>query len=287
MAHPTDTFAQHPEDSTRVVLLPSDFGPTVTRATNRLGWSIEQPGEHSLRANDGQASYIISHADDGTVAIHTADASSVPHAAQSALEQALRIAVGPTSQTAVASPVEEIFGPEPTLGADYDAPDTLPAPKADDRGSSPVAGFGIGVITAILLGALTAIAGFYLINVFIIFDYLIGIGLGAALGIAIQRTTLDSSNYWWSVIGTSAVVAIISQNFMYYLLTINSVGISMDMLSFGDYLSAILEEGLILGDAELGTTALVISWVVEVGIIFFVTWGAVAQRVQVDRKSVV
>ena len=150
---------------------------------------------------------------------------------------------------------------------DYEIPETLPQPKKREEPKIIIPIIG-GIITALLLGyilALISVKGIYIIGLFevgiafaigFIFKYLIKIS---------NYTDYDKLNY--ILIGTVITLYVSNQYFQYHIILSEN---NFEPISFLDFIKLRLESGLTIKDLNTGWIGLIISWILQLVITYFV-----------------
>ncbi|MEP2279522.1 hypothetical protein [Maribacter sp.] len=150
---------------------------------------------------------------------------------------------------------------------DYVIPENLPKPKRrkEPQILIPIVG---GLITALLVGFLVAflsVKGIYIIGVF---EVAVAIILGYALTQLIKLSNYTFYDYLHYILIAMIVVTYVSNQYFQYQIILNEN--NFEPFSFWEFIQIRFEAGLIIKSANTGWIGLVISWVVQLVITYYV-----------------
>lgn len=155
----------------------------------------------------------------------------------------------------------------------YEIPTTLPPPTIlpTPKVWIPILG---SIVAAVILGFAVAFISYHTTYVIVLYEIIVGLVLAAILNVLIKKSHYVN----FPVLNGLTIAAVLgifaSHQYFMYLLYIEQGG--MPPIGFGMYLSFLLEEGLKLDNHELGWIGLVISWMVQLLLTY---WMAYAQLV--------
>ena len=156
---------------------------------------------------------------------------------------------------------------------DYEIPTELPKPKQLNEPNLNLSIAG-GLIIAIIIGLLLGLLTVKFIYIIGLYEIGIGIGLGYFLGQVLKKTNYIDFRYIQYIIGAMAIITFLtSQYFQYQLITSEN---NIQGLGFFEFMKIRLENGLIIKKSNTGWIGLVISWIVQLVISFFVAQAKVA-----------
>ncbi|TFV95644.1 hypothetical protein E4S40_05330 [Algoriphagus kandeliae] len=150
---------------------------------------------------------------------------------------------------------------------DYEIPESLPQPKTRKKPqfSIPIVG---GIITALLLGFIVAflsVEGIYIIGLF-------EVGVAIAMGFILKQLIKISNytfydNLHYLLIGMILITYISNQYFQYQIILNQN---NFQPFSFWEFMQARFEVGLTIKQLNTGWIGLLISWVLQLVITYFV-----------------
>lgn len=149
----------------------------------------------------------------------------------------------------------------------YEIPESLPQPKTRKEPQIwiPIVG---GIITALLLGfiiALLSVKGIYIIG---LFEVGVAIAIGFVLKQLIKISNYTSYDYLHYLLIGMLLVTYISNQFFQYQIILNEN--NFQPFSFWEFMQARFEAGLTLKKLNTGWIGLIISWILQLIITYFV-----------------
>ncbi len=149
--------------------------------------------------------------------------------------------------------------------SDYVIPETLPLPISVRTPNFPVVILG-GLATSLLLGFLIALPsahGFYIIG---LFEIVAGFIFGFVLKQLIRNSNYTKfENLSYLVIVMVLLTCVSSQYFQFRILTTDYSNIS-----FSQFMKLRWEAGLTIRTLDTGTIGLIVSWIIQFGLIYLV-----------------
>lgn len=150
---------------------------------------------------------------------------------------------------------------------DYKIPDCLPKPKEREEPKIWIVIIG-GVITALILGLIVAflsIKGIYIIGLF-------EVGVAIAVGFSLNKL-IKLSNYTlydnlhYLLIGMIVITYVSNQYFQYQIILNEN---NFDPFSFWEFMQVRFEAGLKIKELNTGWIGLLISWILQLVITYYV-----------------
>jgi len=166
---------------------------------------------------------------------------------------------------------------------DYVVPDSLPKPHEirEPKFFIPIVGCLILSILIAFLLAQVSISGFYIIG---LFEFLVGFVIGFTLKFLIMfsnYTNYDKLHY--VIIGTVGLTYLLNQYFQYEIILYDN---NYERIVFFEFLKIKFEQGLTVKKLNTGWIGLVIHWILQLVISYYVTVMAVIRNLtkyQLDR----
>tara|TARA_R110002020_G_scaffold475059_1_gene708460 strand:- start:184 stop:1278 length:1095 start_codon:yes stop_codon:yes gene_type:complete len=166
---------------------------------------------------------------------------------------------------------------------DYVLPETLPKPRQVIEPKLYIHLIG-GVVLSILMAILLAkisINGIYIIG---IFEFVVGVTIGFVFKYLIKLsnyTNFDKLHY--VLIGVIGLTYLLNQYFQYELILFEN---NYDRIGFLEFMQLRFEQGLIIKNLNTGWIGLVISWILQIIITYYVSVMAVIRNLakfQIER----
>jgi hypothetical protein len=151
---------------------------------------------------------------------------------------------------------------------DYEIPKTLPKPKKFKQPNRIYTILG-AISASIILGFLLAFLTKQFQYIIILYEILVGVGIGFIL-----KTGMKTGNYFTNRIpiiigGTVFLTYFLNQFFLYLLvITENNFG----SFSFFDFIQLRFEQGLIFDEMNTGWIGLIISWIIQIVISYYIAY---------------
>ena len=166
---------------------------------------------------------------------------------------------------------------------DYVVPDSLPIPDEirEPKFFIPIVGSLILSILIAFLLAKVSISGFYIIG---LFEILVGFAIGFTFNYLIKFsnfTNYDKIRY--VILGTIGLTYILNQYFQYEIILFEN---NYDRIGFFEFLKIKFEQGLTIKKLNIGWIGLIIYWVLQLVITYYVTVMGVIRNLtkyQLDR----
>jgi len=166
---------------------------------------------------------------------------------------------------------------------DYVVPDSLPKSGEirEPKFYIPIVGCSILSILIAFLLAKVSISGFYIIG---LFEFLVGFAIGFVFKYLIKFsnfTNYDKLHY--VILGTIGLTYILNQYFQYEIILYQN---NYERIGFFEFLKLKFEQGLTIKKLNTGWIGLVIHWVLQLVITYYVTVMAVIRNLtkyQLDR----
>jgi hypothetical protein len=166
---------------------------------------------------------------------------------------------------------------------DYVVPDSLPKPKEirEPKFYIHIVGCSILSILIAFLLAKVSISGFYIIG---LFEFLVGFAIGFTFKYLIKFsnfTNYDKLHY--VILGTIGLTYLLNQYFQYEIILYEN---NYDRIGFFEFLKIKFEQGLTIKTLNTGWIGLVIHWILQLVITYYVTVMAVIRNLtkyQLDR----
>lgn len=166
---------------------------------------------------------------------------------------------------------------------DYVIPDSLPKPNEIRKPKFyiPIIGCSILSILFAFLLAKVSISGFYIIG---LFEVLVGFSIGFTFKYLIKfsnYTNYDKLHY--VILGTISLTYILNQYFQYEIIIYEN---NYERIGYFEFLKIKFEQGLTVKKLNTGWIGLVIHWVIQLVITYYVTVMAVIRNLtkyQLDR----
>lgn len=159
----------------------------------------------------------------------------------------------------------------------YIPPSSLPQPLAKGAGS-PMAAVGLGILSAVVLGGALFVAS-QMLYFYILYNSLIGIGIGMAITVGIRRSNYDNVTVLGSLAVGCSILAYVVFNYVMYRDAIS--GFVLGVPSFMEFLVLRAENEPVYRDIQPGKIGSFVVWAIEAGItIYFAlnrTLGGIAQ----------
>jgi hypothetical protein len=151
---------------------------------------------------------------------------------------------------------------------DYVVPDSLPKPDEirEPKFFFPIVGCLIISILIAFLLAKVSISGFYIIG---LFELLVGFSIGFTFKYLIlysNFTNYDKLHY--VIIGTIGLAYILNQYFQYEIILFEN---NYDRIGFFEFLKIKFEQGLTFKKINTGWIGLIIHWLLQLAITYYVT----------------
>lgn len=166
---------------------------------------------------------------------------------------------------------------------DYVVPDSLPKPNEirEQKFYIHIVGCSILSILIAFLLAKVSISGFYIIG---LFEFLVGFAIGFTFKYLIKFsnfTNYDKLHY--VIIGTVGLTYLLNQYFQYEIILYEN---NYERIGFFEFLKIKFEQGLTIKNLDTGWIGLVIHWILQLIITYYVTGMAVIRNLtkyQLDR----
>jgi hypothetical protein len=166
---------------------------------------------------------------------------------------------------------------------DYVVPDSLPKPYEikEPKFFIPILGCSILSILIAFLLAKVSISGFYIIG---LIEFLVGFAIGFTFKYLIKFsnfTNYDKLHYL--ILGTVGLTYLLNQYFQYEIILYEN---NYERIGFFEFLKIKFEQGLIIKKLNTGWIGLLIHWVLQLVITYYVTVMAVIRNLtkyQLDR----
>lgn len=150
---------------------------------------------------------------------------------------------------------------------DYEIPVSLPKPKTPKKVNFPIVVIGSFLIALILGFLLAKIAlNFYII---ILFEVLIAVALSFSLTKLMKLSNfIEYKKIEYIIIGTILLIYCLNQYFQYEIILYEN---NIERIGFFEFLKLRLEAGLRLKSLNTGWIGLVVSWILQLVITYYLT----------------
>ncbi|MBE8724225.1 hypothetical protein [Flavobacterium hungaricum] len=159
---------------------------------------------------------------------------------------------------------------------DYSIPEHLPAPTLVKKKQFPILVLG-GALIALLLGLIVAEVSIHVIYIIGVFEVLAGLAIAYSLKFLIQIANFVDLKKIQYVIIAMVFIVYSSNQYFQYLIVLNENDISG--LSFYEFLQIIFSEGLFIKKINTGWIGLVLSWVVQLVLTYYIAVARVSSIV--------